>query len=173
METHMTEAILKRKTIYRAITNIQYPNLSQSCKVPNIELHSNHISSSSSIVARVHRRTQRSIIPTPSRKMSRISVISRRRLRRKTSVQRSTAATPIRLRQRLHAIQSPVSSSSRSGRRLRNIRSNILAFRARGADQETYGSRHAVDQIVRVQGIGHCSPDWQATHAGLVRVLGR
>jgi len=173
MKIHMITVILKRKTIYRAITNIQYPNLSQLCKVPNIELHSNHISSSSSIVARVHRRTQRSIIPTTRRKMSRVSIISRRRLRRNTSVQRSATATPIRMRQRLHAIQSPVSPSSRSGRRLRNVSSNILVFCARGADQETYGSRHAVDQIVWVQGIGHCSPDRQATHAGLVRVLGR
>jgi hypothetical protein len=171
MKIHMTETVLM-VTIHKAITNMQYPNLSQSCNGPNSKLRSNHISSSGSIVPRIHRRTQRSIIPTTSRKMSRISIIPRRRLRRNTSVQRSAAATPIRLSQRLHAIQSPVPSSPRSGRRLGNIFSNILVFCARRADQKTHGSRYAVDQIVWVQGIEHCSPKRQATHAGLVRVLG-
>ena len=81
--------------------------------------------------------------------------------------------TPIRLSQRLHPLESPVSSSSRPGGRLSSIRrSNILVFRARAANQETHGSRHAVDHIVGVQSIDHCSPDWYATHAGLVRIFG-
>jgi hypothetical protein len=105
--------------------------------------------------------------------MSRVGVISWRRLRRNSRVQGSAAAAPIRLSQRLHPIESSVSSSTRSRGRLRNIRSDILVFRARGAQQETYGSRHAVDQIVGVQGIGYCFPERRATHAGLVRVLRR
>jgi hypothetical protein len=105
--------------------------------------------------------------------MSSLGNLISRRLHACVCLQRNPTTTPLRLRQRLHTLQSPIPSSARPSHWLRGFDSITTTPPTAAANDDHHSPHDTVKQIVRVQRVQDGFPKRQATQSGLGCILRR